>query len=340
MARRDAQRWFAPVLRSTSSPAASTVEFARFTGSAPSAQPWESSSTRHREALAQLKRWARQSDVTILLEGESGTGKSHLARQVHAHSPRAGRAYQEVRLAALDDNLAGSDLFGHVAGAFTDAKQHRAGAFVTANGGTLFLDEIGKASPAVQRKLLHVVEDGTLSQYGSDRSMRVDVRIVAATNIPLAELVRAGSFLPDLAPRLGLFRLRLLPLRERREDIAALATEIVARRAPKCGYRSVPAIGPDLMRALERAEWPMNVRELDATLHRILVDADGAPTLALEHCTGDLEYLRPLGRNSRGVTRSETLAAIEATSDNKSAAGKMLGVSRSTVYRRLQGSGG
>lgn len=258
---------------------------------------------------------------------------------MHGHSPRAGRPYQEVRLAAIDDNLAGSDLFGHVAGAFTDAKQHRAGAFVTATGGTIFLDEIGKASPAVQRRLLHVVEDGTLSQYGSDRPMRVDVRIVAATNIPLSELVRAGSFLPDLEPRFGLFRLRLLPLRERAEDIPALAVEVVNHRAPKCGYRSPPSIGEELMRALRRAEWPMNVRQLDATLLRILVDAEEASTLELEHCTGDLEYLRPLGRKVRGVTRSETLAAIEAARANKSAAGKALGVSRSTVYRRLQGSG-
>lgn len=148
-----------------------------------SAPPSRSRSKRHRDLLAQLHRWARQRDVTILLEGEPGTGKSYLARQVHALSPRANGPYQEVSLAALDDDLAGSDLFGHVVGAFTDAKKQRAGAFVAASQGTLFLDELGKASSILQRKLLTAIEDRTITPYGSDRAIRVDVRIVAATNV-------------------------------------------------------------------------------------------------------------------------------------------------------------
>ena len=324
--------------QSTASAAQLRTEYRPPAGPPAAPAPWSSRSERHLRTLAQLKRYARQPDATILLEGESGTGKSYLARQVHAHSPRAARPFHEVLLSALDDNLSGSDLFGHVAGAFTDAKHHRAGAFVSANGGTIFLDEIGKASPAVQRKLLHVVEDGTVSQYGTDRAMRVDVRVVAATNVPLEELVRAGAFLPDLAPRFGLVRVRLVPLRERPEDIPALATEIVERRAPRCGYRSPPAIDAELMLALRRADWPMNVRQLDATLHRILVDADGAAVLTLEHCTDDLEYLRPLGRSTRKVSTDDVRVASTRAGTKREAAAA-LGISRATLYRRLRGSG-
>jgi DNA-binding NtrC family response regulator len=293
-----------------------------------------SRSERHLRVLGRLRRYARQADATILLEGESGTGKSYLARQIHALSPRAGGPYHEVSLSALDDNLSGADLFGHSAGAFTDAKHHRAGAFVSANGGTLFLDEIGKASFAVQRKLLHVLEDGTLMPYGTDRSMRVDVRVVAATNVPLEELVREGSFLPDLAPRLGLFRVRLVPLRERPEDIPALATSIVERRAPRCGYRTMPRIDECLLNALRRAEWPLNVRQLDATLHRVLVDAEGAPVLGLEHCLDDLEYLRSVGQGSRQVTPEQVKSAVGRHS-TRAATAEELGISPATLYRRL-----
>ena len=301
---------------------------------APAPAPWQSRSEQHVRILQQLKRYARQTDATILLEGESGTGKSYLARQIHAHSPRAGRPYHEVLLSALDDNLSGSDLFGHVAGAFTDAKHHRPGAFVSANGGTLFLDEIGKASPAVQRKLLHVVEDGTLLQYGTDRTMRVDVRVVAATNVPLEQLVQDGRFLPDLAPRFGLFRVRLVPLRERPEDIPALAISIVERRAPRCGFRLVPEIDRDLMTALRRAEWPLNVRQLDASLHRILVDAEGASVLRLEHCLDDLAYLRSIGRRPKDVTPAHAQTAA-GRRQSRAQTAQQLGISPATLYRRL-----
>ena len=253
---------------------------------------------------------------------------------MHAQSPRAARPYHEILLSALDDNLSGSDLFGHVAGAFTDAKAHRAGAFASANGGTLFLDEVGKASLAVQRKLLHVVEDGTIAPYGSDRPMRVDVRLVVATNVPLSDLVRAGIFLADLEPRLGLFRVRLLPLRERQEDIPRLAEQILERRAPQCGYQTVPRIDEQLMKALRRAEWPLNVRQLDATVHRILVDADGASVLRLEHCVEDLEYLHALSRGARGVSAEHVRTAVPRRPTRAETA-EQLGISPATLYRRL-----
>lgn len=295
---------------------------------------WSSRSARHLRVLDQLRRYARQADATILLEGESGTGKSYHARRIYLQSPRIDRPYHEVSLSALDDNLSGSDLFGHVAGAFTDAKHHRAGAFVSANGGTLFLDEIGKASLVVQRKLLQVVEDGTLLQSGADRAMRVDVRLIAATNVPLEELVQRGSFLADLAPRFGMFRVRLVPLRERREDIPLLARVIVARRASKCGYLSPPRIDEALMHALTRGDWPMNVRQLDATLHRILVDAEGASVLRLEHCIDDLDYLRSVVRRPRDVTPAAAQGAA-GSRQTRAETAEELGISPATLYRRL-----
>ena len=295
---------------------------------------WSSRSARHLRVLEQLRRYARQPDATILLEGESGTGKSYHARRIHQQSPRIGRPYHEITLSALDDSLSGSDLFGHVAGAFTDAKHHRAGAFVSANGGTLFLDEIGKASPVVQRKLLQVVEDGTLMQSGADRPMRVDVRLIAATNVSLEELVQQGSFLADLAPRFGMFRVRLVPLRERREDIPLLARVIVARRASTCGYVSPPRIDEALMRALTRGDWPMNVRQLDATLHRILVDAEGASVLRLEHCVDDLDYLRSVVRRPRDVTPAAAQGAA-GRRPTRAKTAEELGLSPATLYRRL-----
>src|SRR5882672_9708402 len=146
-----------------------------------------------RRTLAQLERFARDRRATILLVGESGTGKTTLARHIHQASPRADRAFQRVVLSTLDDALAGSELFGHVSGAYTDARQSRPGQFASANGGTVFLDEIGKSSLSVQQKLLHVVEYGEFRPVGADREVLVDVRLVAATNLSLEDAVADGK---------------------------------------------------------------------------------------------------------------------------------------------------
>jgi two-component system NtrC family response regulator len=269
----------------------------------------------------------------VLIEGESGTGKTQLARKLHRMSPRANSAFQSIVLSAIDDSLAGSELFGHVTGAFTDARYTRAGHFATAANGTLFLDEIGKASKSVQQKLLHAIEYGEIRPIGSDRDVRVDVRIVAASNVSLAELSESGAFLPDLYARLSAFRIVLPPLRERRPDIPLLVEYFVKARAADAGYGHVPTIHPALMDALQAAAWPNNLRQLDGAIFRLLVDAGNVAELRLEHCLDELSYLREMSEASDEPLSAE--AAIEAIerAGSVSGAARLLGVNRTTVHR-------
>lgn len=293
-------------------------------------------STSMLRALEQLERLARDPEVPILLEGESGTGKTLLARHLHALSPRARGPFQPVVLASMDDSLAGSELFGHVAGAFTDARQKRAGAFVSAHQGTLFLDEVGKASLSVQRKLLHVIEHGEIRPLGSDRTVHVDVRIITASNIPIDDLVASAAFLPDLYARLETFRVRLPPLRERRADIPLLVERCLVehtRALGADGWR--PTIDDELMRALQLASWPNNVRQLSATIRRLMVDSDGASRITFAHCTGALAWLAR-ARTEKGTLRAASAKrAIADCGNNKSLAARTLGVNRATLYRAL-----
>jgi len=232
----------------------------------------------------------------------------------------------------LDDSLASSELFGHVAGAFTDARRNRAGHFVSANGGTLVLDEIGKATRGVQQKLLHAVEYGEIRPVGSDRDVRVDVRLVLATNVSLQRLVEEDEFLPDLYARVAMFRVVLPPLRERRADIPLLVERYVANHAPGCGYAGSPVVDPALMRALQCATWPHNLRQLDATVHRILVEAEGADAIALEHCVDDLSYLQG-GAGARAGLDAERVDLALSRAGSVSGAARILGVDRTTVHR-------
>lgn len=291
-------------------------------------------SPRFAETLAQLERYARYDHLLVLLEGESGTGKSFLAEYLHDCSPRSGGAFHTVVLSTLEDSIATSELFGHVKGAYTDARSYRAGAFVSASGGTLFLDEIGKASLAVQHRLLHVVEQREVRPVGSDRPVRVDTRIVAATNIPLQEAVEAGAFLSDLVPRLAAFPIRIPPLRDRREDIPLLVEQFIEMRAPQCGYaaHALPTVHPRLMQALCEAPWPYNLRQLDATLQLLLVEADGTDELRLSHLRSDALCMDR--EESLPLTMERVAHAVELLG-SVTAAARFLGVSRSTVYRYL-----
>jgi DNA-binding NtrC family response regulator len=295
----------------------------------------------HVTALCTIEALAPYEHISVLIEGESGTGKSYAARLLHRCSPRARATFHQVILSTLDDNIAASDLFGHLNGAYTGARQSRPGHFVTANRGTLFLDEIGKASPSVQRKLLHAIEHREIWPVGADRSVRLDVRIVAASNIPLNDLVARGQFLEDLAARLVLFRVKLPALRERRSDIPALVRQFAALRATSCGHPlGPPKFDDELLAALGRAEWPYNLRQLDGVVQRLLMEGamQGSRELTLAHCVGELAWLRCTdggsGMPSREVVRERMRALGSAT-----AVARSLGISRWTVYRYLESAG-
>lgn len=300
---------------------------------------FRATSAAYQRMLESLERFARDPNVPVLLEGESGTGKTVLAKHLHLQSPRARSPYQHVVLAALDDGLAGSELFGHVAGAFTDARYSRAGHFVSANGGTIVLDEIGKASRAVQQKLLHAIEYGEIRPIGADREIRVDVRVVAASNVPLGDAAARGDFLPDLLARISVFRICVPPLRERRADIPQLARHCLQWHAQSAS-RTPPEIDADLLRALQVAPWPNNLRQLDATMHRLLIESDGDDVVTPHHCRGDLLYLRQLAGKPLELTAPTVDEAI-ASAGSVAGAARLLGVDRTTVHRfqrrRLEG---
>jgi DNA-binding NtrC family response regulator len=291
-------------------------------------------SIKYREVMEQLERFARAGRAPILIEGESGTGKTEIARRLHKLSSRATAPFQYIVLSAVDDNLVGSELFGHVTGAFTDARYNRAGLFASAASGTLFLDEIGKASHAVQQKLLHAVECGEIRPIGSDRDVRVDVRIVAASNVPLARLAADDRFLPDLYARLNAFRIELPPLRKRREDIPILVEHFIRLRSVDAGYEQAPRVHPALLAALKNAPWPNNLRQLDGTVFRLLVDAQGARELRLEHCRDDLAYLRDVVESAEEALSARCAEdAIARAGGSVSGAARLLGVNRTTVQR-------
>ncbi len=281
------------------------------------------------------------SDANVLITGEHGTGKEVVARWLHAVSPRSGRPLVTVNVGGLAETVFESELFGHVKGAFTDAKSDRVGRFELADQGTLFLDEIANVAPAQQSKLLRVLQTGELERVGSSKTRRVDVRIIAATNADLREEVSAGRFREDLLFRLNTIEIRVPPLRERREDLPELAAWFLRRHAQR--YRkALTGFDRGAMQQLLEHSWPGNVRELDHALERAVLLAPGpqlrAADLALRAGSGGgggivtprLEEL-----TLEEVERVLIEKALERYGGNVSQAARALGLSRSALYRRL-----
>lgn len=213
---------------------------------------------------------AAQSSATVLITGESGTGKELVARAIHYNGPRGAAPFVPINCAAVPETLIESELFGYVKGAFTGANVSRAGFFMTAEGGTLFLDEISEVSPAVQVKLLRVLQDGEVSMLGAQRPQRVDVRIIAATNKDLPVLVHQGRFREDLFYRLNVITIDVPPLRQRDDDIVVLINHF-ARRFAAEAERPEPEFSEDAIRVLRNYHWPGNVRELENAVERAVV---------------------------------------------------------------------
>jgi Nif-specific regulatory protein len=246
------------------------------------------------QEVYRLVRLAAPHAAHVLLIGETGTGKELIARAIHRLSRRSDGPFVRVNCGALHENLLESELFGHVKGAFTGAVENKTGRFEAAHGGTIFLDEINSTSPKLQVKLLRVLQEREFERVGESRTIRVDVRVVAATNAPLEELVAAGQFREDLYYRLNVVPIVLPPLRQRREDIPLLARHFVQRYAQQHRCR-VPELTSEVLEWLQRHDWPGNVRELENTLERLVVLSDGGPvTPEVLQRLGIRAVMRPL----------------------------------------------
>jgi two-component system response regulator HydG len=301
-------------------------------------------------AVLETLRQAAPTSATVLLVGESGTGKELAARLVHDLSPRAAGPFVPIHCAAIPEGLLESELFGHEKGAFTGASGRKEGRFERAHAGTLLLDEVAEMSPAVQVKLLRFLQDGVLERVGGTEPLRVDVRIVAATNKDLAAEVKAGRFREDLFYRLDVVSVRLPPLRERREDVLALASFFL-RRGAEGLTRRVGGFTPAAAAALERYAWPGNVRELQHAVERAvilghgeLLDVGDLPDAVRTAATGaepagalapGAAIVIPLGTPMEEVERTVIRRTLEQTRGDKNLAAQILGIAARTIYRKL-----
>jgi DNA-binding NtrC family response regulator len=281
------------------------------------------------------------SDANVLILGEHGTGKEVVARWLHASSGRADRPMIAVNLGGIPDGLFESELFGHVRGAFTDAKTDRIGRFELAEGGTLFLDEVANLPLPQQAKLLRVLETGEFERVGASRARRADVRVIAATNADIQGEVKAGRFREDLLFRLNTVEIRLPPLRERRADVPLLAAHFLRRYAARYNKNAGEAFAPDAMEALLRHAWPGNVRELDHAVERAVLMSDGSVVRARDFgLGGTADGAGTLDQMSlEEVERVLIQKALTRAAGNVSDAAKALGLSRSALYRRLKRHG-
>ena len=293
--------------------------------------------SRAMEPVLRLIERVGPSDASVLITGEHGTGKEVVAQELHAASARAARPLVTVNVGGLSDGVFESELFGHVKGAFTDAKADRVGRFELADGGTLLLDEIANVPLGQQSKLLRVLQTGELERVGSSKTRRFDVRILAATNADLSAEVAAGRFREDLLFRLNTIEIPLPALRDRREDVPLLAAHFLGQHARRYG-KDLTSFDAPAMQALLEHPWPGNVRELDHVVERAVLLAEGgsvrASDLALR--TGGERALRLEDMSLEEAEAVLIRKALSRYDGNVSHAAKALGLSRSALYRRLQ----
>jgi len=280
------------------------------------------------------------SSATVLIQGESGTGKELVAKTIHALSRRNEKPFVVVDCGALPETLLESELFGHVKGAFTGAVTNKRGLFEEADGGTIFLDEIADTTPVFQAKLLRVLQEGEIKPVGGNKPIRVDVRVISATNTDLVDLVKERSFRQDLYYRLAVLPLHLPPLRDRREDIPLLVDHFIARSCAR-HHQPLRPVSERAMRALSKAPWPGNVRELQHYIERAVVTTTGL-TIACEDLItrGSLSDEEDLRSATRGaVAQAERVRIVEAlkkTGGNRARAARLLKISRASLYNKLR----
>jgi DNA-binding NtrC family response regulator len=307
--------------------------------------------SRPMEQLRALIRKVARTNATVLIQGESGTGKELVARAIHRQSPRSNAPFIRVNCAAVPENLIESEFFGHEKGAFTGAMTKREGRFELAHGGTILLDEVSEVSPTVQAKLLRVLQERELERVGGNRTIKVDVRVIATTNRQLEQSVERREFRQDLFFRLNVVPIQVPPLRARREDVIFLAEQFMHRFARKHGVR-VQGLAPDCRTALETHDWPGNVRELQNVIERaVILSADG-DCLTAENL--GLSGLSPAGGTPAGadggrfnldeegglltlaeLERRHIFAALDHCKGNRTHAAKLLDISIRTLRNKL-----
>ena len=299
------------------------------------------------------------SDATALITGESGTGKELVARAIYSHSQRSSQPYLAINCAAIPENLLESELFGHEKGAFTGANTQRIGKFEQCDGGTIFLDEIGDMTLATQTKILRVLQNGTFERVGGNQPVKVDVRVIAATNKPLEKAVEEGDFREDLFYRLNVVRIQLPALRERRDDIPQLVSYFLSKNSPN--LKQPKTVQPDALAKLETHDWPGNVRELENAVQRALVMAKGdaillenlppevlnvadaaSPDVDGDDLAGLASKLFRWARNNPdlkvipAVERELVINALKETDGNQVQSAKLLGITRATLRKRIE----
>ena len=293
--------------------------------------------------LFDMIRLVADSSATVLIQGESGTGKELVARTIHQTSYRREKPFVVVDCGALPETLLESELFGHVKGAFTGAAGAKPGLFEEADGGTIFLDEIADTSPTFQAKLLRVLQEGEIRRVGGTQPVKIDVRVISATNKDLTDLVKAKAFRQDLYYRLAVLPVHLPPLRERRADIPLLVTKFIADSCQR-HRQMLRQVSEGAMRALTAAPWPGNVRELQHYIERAVVttthpELTCADLVALGSHAEPAD-LRTVGRDAaKQAERARILQALQQTSGNRMKAARLLKISRASLYNKLHDFG-